>query len=145
MRGRTGAIIMAVLLLFYVVLVGQRAILFLLSGEPVGQIIAIALLILPAIAVWAIVRELLFGFWSQRLTRQLEAEGSLPVEDISVQRTGRSMRTNADITFATYHKEVQEYPDSWRAWFRLGLAYDASGDRRRARSAIRHAIQLSRR
>ena len=33
-------------------------------------------------------------------------------------------------------------PDDWRAWYRLGLAYDASGDRRRAREAVRRAITL---
>ena len=32
----------------------------------------------------------------------------------------------------------------WDAWFRLALAYDASGDRRRARWATRQAIKLSR-
>jgi Flp pilus assembly protein TadD len=37
---------------------------------------------------------------------------------------------------------VEQDPASWRAWFRLGLAYDASGDRRRARGAIRRAIAL---
>jgi len=37
---------------------------------------------------------------------------------------------------------VEAHPDDWRAWYRLGLAYDASGDRRRARGAVRQAIQL---
>ena len=31
-------------------------------------------------------------------------------------------------------------PDSWRAWFRLALAYDAAGDRTRARAAARQAL-----
>ena len=37
-----------------------------------------------------------------------------------------------------------EHLDSWRAWLRLGLAYDASADRKRARWATREAIKLSR-
>ena len=39
---------------------------------------------------------------------------------------------------------MEAAPEDWRAWFRLGLAYDASGDRRRARKAIIRAISLER-
>jgi Flp pilus assembly protein TadD len=38
--------------------------------------------------------------------------------------------------------QAQARPDDWAAWFRLGTAYDAAGDRRRARAAVRHALQL---
>ncbi len=50
----------------------------------------------------------------------------------------------AEEGFPKYRAEVGAQPRSWRAWFRLGLAYDASGDRRRARWALREAIRLSR-
>jgi Flp pilus assembly protein TadD len=54
------------------------------------------------------------------------------------------VRAAADEQFPRYQAEVTAAPESWRAWFRLGLAYDASGDRRRARHAIRTAISLHR-
>jgi Flp pilus assembly protein TadD len=54
------------------------------------------------------------------------------------------VRAVADEEFPRYKAEVEAEPGSWRAWFRLGLAYDASGDRRRARWALREAIRLSR-
>jgi Flp pilus assembly protein TadD len=38
--------------------------------------------------------------------------------------------------------QVEERPDDWRSWFRLALAYDAAGDRTRAREAARHALAL---
>jgi Flp pilus assembly protein TadD len=37
---------------------------------------------------------------------------------------------------------VESAEDDWSAWFRLGLAYDDAGDRRRARAAMRTAIRL---
>jgi Flp pilus assembly protein TadD len=46
--------------------------------------------------------------------------------------------------FPSYRAAVDADPENWRTWFRLALAYDASGDRRRARWATRTAIRLSR-
>lgn len=144
MRNRLAAILMAVLLLVYLVLVTQRAIMLVLTGEPVGIAMGVALIVLPFIAAWAIGRELLFGARTERLVRQLDAEGALPVEDLPTRASGRPLRDAADEEFPRYRAEVEAEPESWRAWFRLGLAYDASGDRRRAREALRQAIRLER-
>lgn len=144
MKGRAAVVLMAVLLLLYLVLVGWRAVLFVQSGEPVGIVIGVALLILPLIGVWALVREIQFGIRSERLVRLLESQGALPVEDLPVRASGRPLRDAADADFPKYKAEVDAAPDDWQAWFRLGLAYDASGDRRRARGAIRRAIDLER-
>jgi hypothetical protein len=144
MRNRLAAILMALLLLVYLVLVTQRAVLLILTGEPIGIAMGIALFVLPVIAAWAIGRELLFGARTERLVRQLDAEGGLPVEDLPTRASGRPLRDAADAQFPQYQAEVEAEPSSWRAWFRLGLAYDASGDRRRAREALRQAIRLER-
>ena len=56
--------------------------------------------------------------------------------------SGRVVRSEADALFPAYRADVEAHPDDWRAWYRLGLAYDASGDRRRAREAVRRAIRL---
>jgi tetratricopeptide (TPR) repeat protein len=144
MRNRLAAILMALLLLVYLVLVTQRAVLLLLTGEPVGVAMGVALFVLPVIAAWAIGRELLFGARTERLVRQLDAEGDLPVEELPTRASGRPLRDAADEQFPQYRAEVEAAPESWRAWFRLGLAYDASGDRRRAREALRQAIRLER-
>ncbi len=37
---------------------------------------------------------------------------------------------------------VDQNPDNWRPWFNLATAYDASGDRKRARESMRHAWDL---
>jgi hypothetical protein len=117
-------------------------VILMLSGEPVGVALGIGLVILPVVGIWALVRELHFGVRSARLARILGEEGGLPVDDLPTRASGRPVREAADASFPGYQAEVEQDPASWRAWFRLGLAYDASGDRRRARGAIRRAIAL---
>ncbi|MDY7527163.1 MULTISPECIES: tetratricopeptide repeat protein [Cryobacterium] len=144
MKGRIGAGMMAILLAFYLVLVGWRAVLFLQSGAPVGIAIGVALLVLPLIGIWALVLEVTFGSRSARLVRLLEASGELPVETLPIRASGRPVRDAADADFPQYRDAVDAAPEDWKAWFRLGLAYDAAGDRKRARGAIRTAITLER-
>lgn len=129
----------------YAVFVGQRAWLLLTSGMPLGVAAGVALLVLPVIAVWAVGRELWFGVRAQALGRRLEAEDALPAESLETRPSGRVLRDEADAVFPSYRADVEDAPEDWRAWYRLGLAYDGSGDRRRARAAVRTAIRLERR
>ncbi|MBX0299959.1 hypothetical protein K2F54_08205 [Cryobacterium sp. 1639] len=142
MKGRIAVVVMAVLLVFYLVLVGWRAVLFVQSGEPEGILIGVALIVLPIIGAWALVREILFGARCERLVKQLDAEGALPIDDLPTRPSGRPYREAADAQFPEFRDAVDAAPEDWRAWFRLGLAYDASGDRRRARGALRTAMAL---
>lgn len=144
MKNRVAALVMAALLALYIVLVAQRAVMLVATGVPVGILMGIALMVLPLVAVWAIARELLFGARTEKLVRILDSEGNLPVEELPHRASGRPLRDAADEEFPKYKAEVEAEPQSWRAWFRLGLAYDASGDRRRARHALREAIRLYR-
>jgi len=128
MRTRIAVVIMTALLLLYIVLAGQRALVLLGSGDGVGIAMGVALIVLPIIALWAIGRELWFGVRAQRLG--------------DVRPSGRATRADADALFPGYRADVEAHPADWRAWYRLGLAYDASGDRRRAREAVRRAISL---
>lgn len=144
MKGRIAALVMAALLLLYIVLVAQRAVLLLTSGVPIGVTMGVVLIVLPIVAAWALWRELMFGFRTERLVHILEADGDLPVDDLPRGPGGRPSRDAADAEFPHYQAETEAHPDDWRSWFRLGLAYDASGDRRRARGAIRQAITVHR-
>ena len=142
MKARAGVAVMAALLVLYIVLVAQRAWLLLISGQIIGVAMGVALIVLPVIAGWALWRELAFGRSAERLARRLEAEGALPSEEMDVRVSGRPDRAQADAVFPHYRHDVEAHPTDWRAWFRLGLAYDGAGDRRRAREAIRRAITL---
>lgn len=139
-----GVIVMSVLLALYLALAGWRAVALLASGEALATVFGIALLVLPLIGAWGLVVELRFGLRSARLSRILGEEGGLPELPAEAQPSGRVDRDAADAEFPRYAAEAEAAPGDWRAWFRLGLAYDASGDRRRARRAVRHAIALER-
>jgi len=144
-RGKAGVIVMAALLALYLFLVTQLAFRLIAVDEPIGKAIGIALLVLPLLGLWALIAELVFGFRSQRLVGILSQRGELPVDELPKLSSGRPVRSAADAEFPRYKAEVEAAPESWVAWFRLGLAYDASGDRRRARGAIRRAIGMERR
>jgi tetratricopeptide (TPR) repeat protein len=143
MTAKAGAVLMAVLLALYVALVGWRAVQFIGTGEPVAVAMGVALIVLPIVAAWALWREIMFGVRSQSLVRRLDAEGGLDL-GLPLLPSGRPERASADAAFPAFQAAAEAEPDSWRAWLRLGLAYDAAGDRRRARSAVRRAIMLER-
>lgn len=144
MRTRLAAVGMALVLAIYLVLVGQRAVMFVGTGEPVAVGIGAALIVLPVIAAWAIGRELVFGIRSEELARELEESGGLPPEDLPTRPSGAVERDAADAVFPAYREAVERDPDDWAAWFRLGLVYRAAGDTRRARQVVREAIRLHR-
>jgi hypothetical protein len=144
MRARIGAIVMAVLLVLYLALVVQYAVLLMTSENGVAKALGIALIVLPVIGAWALAAELIFAVRADGLAKTLAREGGLPVDDLPKLPSGRPEAEAADLEFPAYQAEVEAAPESWRAWFRLGLAYDASGDRRRARWATRQATRLSR-
>jgi cytochrome c-type biogenesis protein CcmH/NrfG len=125
------------------VLVGWRAVQFVATGEPVAIAMGVALIVLPLIAAWAIWRELAFGIRSQALMQRLDAESGLDL-GLPLLPSGRPERAAAAAAFDGFRADVDADPESWRAWLRLGLAYDAAGDRRRARQAVRKAIELER-
>ncbi|MCD2169389.1 MULTISPECIES: hypothetical protein [Microbacterium] len=142
MKVRVAVAVMTVLLLMYIVLAGQRAVVLLGSGQTIGVVMGVALLVLPLLALWAIGRELWFGVRAQQLGERLDAEGGLPDEDLPVRPSGRIERADGDALFPRYRADVEAHPDDWRARYRLALAYDAAGDRRRAREAVRTAVRL---
>ncbi len=141
---RISAIVMGALLLVYLVLVTQLAVRFIVVDEPISKAMGIALFVLPMVGFWALVVEFVFGMRSERLGRKLAAEGAAPMTEVPRLPSGRVERAAADEVFPQFQAEVEASPESWEAWYRLGLAYDACGDRRRARGAIRRSIALER-
>jgi hypothetical protein len=144
MTSRIAALVMTALLALYLAFVMQYAILLITSDAPAAKALGIALAVLPIVGAFTLVAELLFVRRGQRLVRVLATEGALPVDDLPRLPSGRVDPVAADAQFPRYKSEVEADPGSWRAWLRLGLAYDASGDRRRARWATRRAIELER-
>jgi hypothetical protein len=142
MRTKLVVAVMVLATVFYAALVGWKGALLVAEGSPVAVLLGVALLVVPVIGVALVLRELRFGRRSAELAATLEAEGGLPVDDLPRRPSGRVDREAADATFAARRAETEASPESWRAWYRLGLAYDDAGDRTRARQAVRHAIDL---
>jgi hypothetical protein len=143
-RARVSAIVMAGLLVIYLAFVVQYSFVLVGTGVPVAVVMGVALIVLPLIAAWLLVREILFVVRGERLVRLLGDAGELPVDDLPRLPSGRVDAKAADAQFPAYQSAVESDPESWRAWVLLGLAYDASGDRSRARWATREAIRLER-
>ncbi|WP_294570770.1 tetratricopeptide repeat protein [uncultured Arthrobacter sp.] len=143
-RVKIGVLFVTLLLVLWLAVTFQRGVLLLGDPSPVAKALGAGYLFLPVIGAWALIRELLFGAQTERMAKVLEAEGGLPVDDLPRTPAGRIVRAAADERFPQYQAEVENDPENWRSWFRLSCAYDAAGDRTRARKAMRDAARLFR-
>jgi hypothetical protein len=138
-----GAMFMAVLLVIYLGFSVNYAWILISDASPLANAMGYALLVLPGLGAWGLVAEMQFAFRSQALMKRLEQEGLLPDKELPRLPSGRPDRGVADAAFPEFSAALQASPESWQAWLRLGLAYDACGDRRRARWAVRRAIAVA--
>jgi cytochrome c-type biogenesis protein CcmH/NrfG len=137
--------LMCAALLVYVVLLGRTAVLMIGSGRAVAVALGGALLILPAIGLWAMIATLRAGFAHQELARLAADDGmELDVSALPRRPSGRIERDAADALFESIRAELETDPDNWRRWYRLARAYDYAGDRSRAREAMKRAVELHR-
>lgn len=143
MKTRIGVALIAAALILYFVLMGQKAVLFISSGEPIGIAMGIALIVLPLIGVWALIREIQFGVQAERLGTKLDSEGGMPVAESELTPSGRIAKNDAEPLIQRYTAEADATGDDWRARYRLGVVQDAAGRRKDARASIRAAIQLA--
>ncbi|NDC19720.1 MAG: hypothetical protein EBZ87_05570, partial [Microbacteriaceae bacterium] len=79
----------------------------------------------------------------EKLGKLLENEGNWPRFRFGVLPSGRANKAEALQEFQEYKDAALADENNWRKWFALGLIYDACGDRKRARSAMRQAIERS--
>ena len=142
MSPRAWAIVLVIAVAGYLFLAGARGVALITSGQIVAVALGIAVLVVPFIGAWVVWREVSFGYAMQQMGRQLQEERDLPVDDFERMPSGRIVQADAERFFAAERERVEAAPDDWRAWYRLGLAYDAGRDRRRAREAMRRARAL---
>ena len=144
MRIRIVLALLVAALAVYFVLLTDRAVGLLTSGSAAGVALGIGVLLLPVIGAVVVGFELRFGWQTQGLARRMAAQGAPPVvPDLPRRPSGRVDREAADAHFEVIRAEVEAAPNDWRAWYRLAQAYDLAGDRRRARAAMRRAIELA--
>lgn len=139
--GMTLALVMAGALALYIVLAGDRAVRLIASGEPIGIIVGIALIVFFLAGAWSLGRELVFGARLDRAVRALDAEDGMPAP-LPATPSGRADKDAAERAFPIAKADVEAHPESWQSWLRLSMAYDAARDRKRARMAARTSLDL---
>lgn len=141
---KLGALVMTALTLVYVLLLGQRGVILIQEPQAIPKLMGWLILVFPIFAFYGIFAELRFGLRTEKLAAQVEAEGKWPIRDLPVRPSGRPEKAAAQAVFDRISEESSKAPDDWHSWFNLSLAYDACGDRKRARAAMRKAIAMHR-
>ena len=90
--GRALAALMIALLTLYLGVSFQRAWLLLGTEGWVPKLLGLAMVVIPAVGTWAMVREILFGARTARLGRELAARGELPADELPRTPSGRYVR-----------------------------------------------------
>lgn len=137
-------LLMGVLGIFLWAVVG-RLLALAATGEPALVGLACAAAILVGLIVYALVREWRLALIVATMGRDLAQRGLLPVDDLPRSPGGRLDRVAATEHFDRARHAVDASPHMWEAWYNLAFAYDAAGDRRRARATLRRAAALYRR
>lgn len=135
------AALLTVALVGYLLLMGRQALIFIGQGG-VLLLLGLAILILPLLGMYVAVREWQFGLRVADLAEDLAQRNELPADDLPKRASGRPKREAADQRFTERAEEVRLRPDDPGAWFRLAVAYDDAGDRKRARATMRTAVAL---
>ena len=141
---KLGAAIAIALLSVYVVVLTNWAIGMVSAGSTLGIVMGTLVLAFPVLGAYAIYRELRFGFRVEAMGKELESNNEWPVFQLVLRPSGRPTRESADENFKVYQKLAEENPNDWKSIFALSLAYDACGDRPRARKAMAEAMALYR-
>ncbi|MDF2848014.1 MAG: hypothetical protein K0R97_1996 [Oerskovia sp.] len=143
-KGLVGAVVVTALLAIYVWAILGRAQALVGTGEPVGIAIGIGVLLIPLLVIGLIAWEFWLAVTVQKMADELAAAGELPVDDLPRSPGGRIDRAAADAAFEEHRAHAEEHPDDWRSWYHVAFAYDASGDRKRARAMLRKAAGMYR-
>jgi tetratricopeptide (TPR) repeat protein len=140
---RRTVVLLIAALAAYFALIGYRGVYLLGQHAASLKVLGVAVLVLPLVGVWVVAAEIRFGFATQRLAGRLDAEGiEVDEPDLARHPSGRVDRSAADAYFEQRRLLVEADPENWRGWYQLAVAYDLAGDRKRAREAMRKAIEL---
>ena len=121
MRARAVAFVLTAVLIFYFIVLGDRALLLIQDGRIDFVLLGIGVLILPIVGAWTVWREIALGFAAQKMGEELG--------DFSTD-------------FESAKSKVEAEPEAWRAWYLLAIAYGQERDTKNGRAAMRKAAEL---
>jgi hypothetical protein len=134
MSSKRAVVLLVVALAVYFALIGYRAFGFLGDDDVVLKVLGGAVLVLPLVGAWIVVAEVRFGRITERMARAWDG-GADGGED------GGEDGDAASMPVPEAEARSAAAPEDWRSWYQLAVAYDDAGDRRRARQAMRTAIE----
>ena len=144
MKSKLSAALMGLLTLVYVALLSNTGFKLIGMESLIARAMGALILVFPVFAIWLTLMEFRFGSQMEKLSTKIEADGNWPQLAFDYRPSGRPTKDSAAKVFEQVAKKVVAEEGNYLNWFALGLAYDASGDRRRARAAMRRALKLSR-
>lgn len=141
MNAKRWALVVAAAAVAYMGFAIWQAVVFIRSGSIIGAMLGVALLVLPLLGLWLVWREIRFASAVQQLSDELALQQLLPPE-LERRPSGRPTVAAAMAEFNRCQDLLAQQPEDPAAWYALALAYDAGGDRKRARAAMAHAVAL---
>jgi hypothetical protein len=114
------------------------------TGELIGVLMGVVVVFIPLLGVWILIREIRYGATTQAMAHELlEPRGCCPRTTCPAAPPAGSCGRPRTPTSCSTRRRSRRTRTSWQSWHRLALAYDACGDRRRARDAMKRAIRAS--
>lgn len=134
--------IMSLLTIAYMILLGSRGVVLIADPNWIAKAMGLLILVFPILGIWSLFMELRFGLAAQDLVLRARKAG-VPELVVELRPSGKAVKQSALIAFEGAKAIAEADPDNWENWVRLSEGYDASGDRKRARSSMRLAILLA--
>lgn len=129
------ALILTAILSVYLVFAAWRGFDLLLVDDPVVQTLGLAVLLMPIIGGVIVLREIRFGKLSYAMGQVID-EIYLPRTDLETEQKREFLDQAIEKTKANL--------ESWQSWYSVALAYDLLSERKLAREAMQHSVELYR-
>jgi hypothetical protein len=142
MSTKIWVLIMSLLTTAYMILLGSRGVVLIADPNWIAKAMGLLILVFPILGIWSLFMELRFGLAAQDLVLRARKAG-VPELTVELRPSGKAVKQSALLAFEGAKEIAEAYPENWENWVRLSEGYDASGDRKRARSAMRHAILVA--
>lgn len=139
---KLGVALLTIASVLFIVVLTVFAIGFIRGGTPVGIAAGAGLMLMALLGLWALWVEIRFGLRTGRLGAEMEAAGALPTDEVEYLPSGRIVRSDAEALIPKYRAHAEVDPGDWRRLYNLGLVYNAAGESKAGRAAMRQAIAL---
>ena len=94
-----------------------------------------------ALVIWFLALEWRLALLVDQMGKELERRDDLPLANITPDVTGKQLEARIRQVFKGLRADIEQDPENWRTWYHAAFAYNAMGDRKNARTALREAAK----